>query len=74
MSLAPLAVELLMSEKKRLTISLDPMDYAALEELATRGERSLSWLIGQAVKSYVKTVNVATDERLLNKPQSRLPL
>lgn len=63
-----------MPEKKRLTISLDPTDYAALEELATRGERSLSWLIGQAVKSYVKAAKARADEGLSREHQTRLTL
>lgn len=63
-----------MAEKKRLTISLDPIDYAKLEELAIEGERSLSWLIGQAVKCYVEAAKTSESGRLPRQHQTRLIL
>lgn len=38
---------------RRLTISLDPGDYGQLVELAERDQRSLSWVIGQAVREFL---------------------
>lgn len=63
-----------MAEKKRLTISLDLIDYTALEELAARGDRSLSWLIGQAVKSYVRAEKSDADASVRRESQTPLTL
>lgn len=40
--------------KFRITVSLEERDYEALTTLADREERSLSWLVAQAVKRYLE--------------------
>jgi predicted transcriptional regulator len=37
----------------RITISIDPQQYAAIEELATQEERSFAWIIRKAVQEYL---------------------
>jgi predicted transcriptional regulator len=37
----------------RITISIDPEQYAAVEELATQEERSCAWIIRKAVQEYL---------------------
>ena len=44
---------------RRLTISLDSQAYARLQTLAREEDRSLSWLIGQAVKEFLTRHAVA---------------
>ena len=38
----------------RLTVSLDEVDYAALNALASKSDVSLSWLIRQAIQRFVR--------------------
>lgn len=37
----------------RITVGLEPRDYDGLVDLAAREERSLSWLVAQAVRQYL---------------------
>lgn len=53
--------------KRRLTISLEQSDYEALLLVAEEEERSLSWLIGRALKLYLENQGVAEQLRLLEK-------
>jgi predicted transcriptional regulator len=54
-------------EKKltRITISVDPNDYASMERLAENSRFSTSWLIRQAMREFLerrgtdKTINVS---------------
>jgi predicted transcriptional regulator len=39
----------------RLTVTLDAADRAELERLAERTERSLAWIVRDAVKQYLAT-------------------
>lgn len=38
----------------RITISIDPDEYRAVERLAERDERSSAWVIRKAVKEFVE--------------------
>ena len=38
----------------RLTVSLNEMDYAALNALASKSDVSLSWVIRQAIQRFVR--------------------
>ena len=38
----------------RLTVSLDDMDYAALNALASKSDVSLSWVVRQAIQRFVR--------------------
>lgn len=40
--------------KTRITVGLEQHDYDALADVAEKEERSLSWLVAQAVKLYLK--------------------
>lgn len=40
-------------KRVRITVSLDSRDYDGLVDLSAREERSLSWLVAQAVKQYL---------------------
>ena len=46
-------------DKRRLTVSLERTDYEALLTVAEQEERSLSWLIGRALKMYLQEHAVA---------------
>lgn len=61
-------------DKRRLTISLDEEDYAALQTIAETDDRSMSWVIGQAVKQYLDTVADARPDLLPRERQIQLPL
>ena len=37
----------------RITVTLDAADRAALEKLAKDGERSLAWIVREAVRQYL---------------------
>jgi predicted transcriptional regulator len=37
----------------RITISIDPQQYTAIEELATQEERSFAWIVRKAVQEYL---------------------
>lgn len=63
-----------MTDKKRLTISLDAGDHAALQHLADREERSLNYLIVQAVKYYLEAVRTSENGRAPREQQTRLRL
>jgi hypothetical protein len=39
---------------KRLTINITEQNYLLLEEMTTTQERSFSWLVGQAIESYLQ--------------------
>jgi hypothetical protein len=39
---------------KRVTLTVDPDDYAAMEHLAQRSEVSVSWLIRRAVREFLQ--------------------
>lgn len=41
---------------ERLTISLDAVDRAALDDLSKEMDRSLGWLVRQAVREYLERV------------------
>ena len=58
--------------KRRLTISLHETDYRELEYLATKDERSLSWLICQAVRRYLEDVQARDSDQLLRERQISL--
>ena len=45
--------------KPRLTISLDPKAYDQLRALAREEDRSLSWLVGQAIKDFLGRHTIA---------------
>lgn len=51
---------------KRVTLTLDPDDYAAIDRLAHRSEVSSSWLIRRAVREFLER-HVA-DERVSPSP------
>ena len=63
-----------MNDKKRLTISLDTPDYDELQALAERDDRSLSWVISQAVKRYIEAAKTAPGGGLPREQQIRLTL
>lgn len=52
---------------RRLTISLDDRDYEQVSRLAQIEERSLSWVIGRAVKTYLETRKVAEQQNLFQR-------
>lgn len=58
--------------KRRLTISLDERDYVELERLADQDQRSMSWVICQAVKRYLEEVRAADRPHLLRERQISL--
>jgi hypothetical protein len=60
-----------ISRKRRLTISLEAEDYAALQALAARRDRSLSWLICRAVKDHLERQD---PDELISEPQAPLGL
>lgn len=66
----------LMSEssKRRLTISLEMEDYRKVEHLAERDDRSLSWVIGEAVKCYLELARQSDSDRLPRHKQTELSL
>lgn len=41
----------------RITISIDPDEYEAVEKLAKKDERSASWVIRKAVREYLERQN-----------------
>jgi len=47
---------------KRVTLTLDPDDYAAIDQLAHRSELSSSWLIRRAVREFLE--RHTADERV----------
>jgi hypothetical protein len=63
-----------VSNKKRLTISLDEGDHGDLLKLAEQEERSLNWVVVQAVRYYLEQVKSAPRDRLPRENQTRLPL
>lgn len=62
------------SEKRRLTITLEQDDYAQIDQLAERDDRSLNWVINEAVKCYLELVRQSDSERPLRHQQTRLSL
>lgn len=42
-----------MSSKFRITINLEPSEYAALQRLATSAERSMAWLGRKAICDFI---------------------
>lgn len=58
--------------KRRLTISMDEPDYRALEQLAEQDERSLSWVICQAVKFYLEELRSTESPTLIRERQTSL--
>lgn len=40
----------------RLTVTLDAEDRAELERLAAKTDRSLAWIVREAVRQYLKTI------------------
>lgn len=42
-----------MSAKFRITINLEPSEYAALQRLATGAERSMAWLGRKAICDFI---------------------
>lgn len=62
------------TEKRRLTISLDIADYEEVERLAERDDRSLSWVIGEAVKCYLEIARQSDTGRLPRHTQTELSL
>lgn len=53
-----------MSAKNRVTINLDDDEYAALQMIAERTERSLSWLGRKAVSDFVQNEREAIDRAI----------
>jgi predicted transcriptional regulator len=51
---------------KRVTLTLDPDDYAAIDQLAQRSQVSSSWLIRRAVREFLE--RHAVDERVSPSP------
>jgi predicted transcriptional regulator len=41
----------------RITISIDPEEYQAVEQMAEKDERSASWVIRKAVHEYLERQN-----------------
>lgn len=62
------------TEKRRLTISLEPDDYLEIAELARDDDRSLNWVINEAVKCYLELNRQSDAERPLRHQQTRLSL
>ena len=60
------------NDRRRLTISLDPVDYSVLEVLADTHDRSLNWLICQAVKRYIEDSSAAPTAVAPRERQTRL--
>jgi predicted transcriptional regulator len=44
----------------RITISIDPDEYQAIEGLAEKDERSAAWVIRKAVREYLERENNKT--------------
>lgn len=44
-------------KKVRLTVSLDDLDYAALDAIAATSDVSLSWVIRQAIHRFIREHN-----------------
>lgn len=63
-----------MSDKRRLTISLDTPDYAELTTIADQEDRSLSWVVSQAVKVYLERAKQSEGRALPRESQVRLAL
>lgn len=62
-----------MAEKRRLTVSLDVADYVAIQELAVSEDRSLTWIVSQAVKRYLEACRGRSDgARLPREGQTHL--
>lgn len=59
-----------MSAKSRITINLEPSEYAALQRLATGTERSLAWLGRHAICTLLERAQV--DHNQLTLPLSEL--
>lgn len=53
-----------MSAKNRVTINLDDDEYAALQMIAERTDRSLSWLGRKAVSDFVHNERAAINRAL----------
>jgi predicted transcriptional regulator len=47
----------------RLTITLDGGDRAALEQLSTKSDRSLAWIVREAIRQYLSKVTDAAREK-----------
>lgn len=43
-----------LARRVRITVGLEKPDYDALTAVAEQEDRSLSWLVAQAVKSYLR--------------------
>jgi hypothetical protein len=62
-----------MAEKRRLTISLDEPDYVEIQNLAAAEDRSLAWIVSQAVKKYLEVCrDRPVGTRLPQETQTRL--
>lgn len=44
----------------RITISIDPDEYRAIEYLAQQDERSAAWVIRKAVRDFLEQQNVSS--------------
>ena len=51
---------------KRVTLTLDPDDYASIDHLARRSEVSASWLIRRAVREFLE--HHESDQRVTPSP------
>lgn len=62
------------SNKRRLTISLEAEDYEEVERLAEYDDRSLSWVINEAVKCYLELARQSDSSRPPRHHQTELSL
>lgn len=60
------------STKRRLIVSLDMEDYRVFEHLAEHDDRSLSWVIGEAVKFYLELARQSGSIHLTRHTQTEL--
>lgn len=63
-----------MWDKRRLTISLEPRDYEDLQVLAESQQRSLNWVVTQAIRRHLETIDAEQPDLLRRARQVRLPL
>lgn len=63
-----------MTDKRRLTISLDVDDYDEVRRLAESDDRSLSWVINEAVKCYLELARESDLDRPPRHQQTELSL
>lgn len=62
------------TEKRRLTISLEKQDYTKIDQLARRDDRSLNWVINEAVKCYLELNRQSETDGPLRHQQTQLSL